>query len=68
MPLLEDTQQLLKATLKRSNLTAIHEASEGTVAYEWLKKFSAGEVAHPSIVRVQALHDCLKKLKFKAAA
>jgi hypothetical protein len=31
----------------------------GDVEYEWLKKFSAGKISHPSVVRIQALHDRL---------
>lgn len=65
MTLLERTKNLL---LERQaagiSLQAIADASGGTVKHEWLKKFRySKKLKSSSADRVEALHDCLKKIR-----
>ena len=70
MTLLESTRKLLdSATRSGLTLWEIAKQSNGTVKFEWLRKFAEEDgVKNPTVTRVQALHDCLKKLKHKSAA
>ena len=59
MNLLPATLDLLKRA--RASGVSLRDIAPdgGAVDYEWLKKFSVGKSAHPSVNRIQALHDRL---------
>lgn len=56
--LLERTRKLLD---EASDVTLAEIAREAgpPIAYDWLKRFKAGDIPDPSVNRVQALHDFL---------
>ena len=56
--LLERTQRLLRNASDVSLAEIAREAGP-PVAYDWLKRFAAGEIPDPSVNRIQALHDYL---------
>ena len=68
-----ETSSLLRKTISLLDgakgagisLKEIADASEGTVLFEWLKKFDLGKIADPSVNRTEALHNCLVKLRSK---
>lgn len=69
MSLLENTQKLLREQQERgTTLREIVGASDGAVEREWLYRFARGEIPNPGVKNIQSLHDCLKKLKSRAAA
>lgn len=69
MQLLESTQALLeRAKAAGIGLPEIAARSNGNVQYEWLVKFNRGHMENPGVLNVQALHDCLRRLKPKKAA
>lgn len=53
------TLELLKASKK--SLPVIYKESD--LPYWWLKKFSSGEIANPSVNRVQELYEYLTSTK-----
>lgn len=56
MSLLERTKLLLSVcTISRREL-----ARNADVGFEWLRSFEDGRTEHPSVVRVQKLHDYLE--------
>ena len=59
MNLLDKTKVLLAVGKSDMNLREI--AQGAGVGFEWLRKFDDGTSKHPSVVRVQALHDYLDK-------
>lgn len=61
--LLEQTETLLVAALDAGMSLRDVAPKEGPIEYDWLKKFSAGKIADPSVNRIQALHDRLAELK-----
>jgi hypothetical protein len=66
MNLLDATRSLLDwATEAGVSLREI-APPDGPVEYEWLKKFRQGGTEHPSVTRIQTLHDRLKSLKRSA--
>jgi len=67
MTLLESTLKLFHAAReKKISLRAIAPEG-GPVEYEWLRKWAQGDVEHPSVNRIQALHDRLVKMDLEAA-
>lgn len=61
--LLEQTRGLLKQALDQGiKLKDIHRFSRGRLEYEWLRKMARGEVADPSVTRVETLHGLLAHL------
>lgn len=62
MSLLESTQQLLDKATRTLSLRAIAEQSDGTVNYEWLKKFAAGKIENPGVTTIEDLHRTLRDL------
>lgn len=64
MQLLTRTQELLdQATAAGISLQEIAAVAGGDVNHEWLKKFAKKKISHPSVVRIQLLHDGLRNLK-----
>jgi hypothetical protein len=61
MNLLDKTKVLLSIAKPRMPLREIAAAAGNPVTYEWLRKFDDGTSKHPSVVRVQALHDYLER-------
>lgn len=61
--LMQATITELHNTLKESDKTLISIYSDTGIPYYWLKKFSAGEFANPSVNRVQALYEYLSGSK-----
>ena len=59
MNLLDKTRFMLP--LVRSRQTAREIAEGAGVGFEWFKKFEAGDIKHPSVVRIQNLHDYLER-------
>ena len=57
MNLLDKTRVLLPIAKSHQSLREI--AQGAGVGFEWLRKFDDGTSKHPSVVRVQALHDYL---------
>lgn len=57
MNLLDKTKVLL--SVSRQPRREI--AREAGVGFEWLRAFEDGRTQHPSVVRVQALHDYLER-------
>ena len=69
MALLEKTRGLLKEAKESGlSLRQIALESEGSVEYDWLKRFATEEIKDPSVNRVQALHDHLAARSSSAAA
>lgn len=56
--LLDRTRELLDEASELT-LAEIARAAGPPVAYDWLKRFAAGDIPDPSVNRVQALHDFL---------
>ncbi len=68
MSLLDTTQKLLdELTASGLTLREIARASDGGIELQWLYRFSRGEIANPGVITIQSAHDCLKKIKPKAA-
>ena len=65
MALLDRTKELLTQAISKHSLRSIAESAGKPVEYDWLKRFSAGDIPDPSVNRVQALHDFLVSLKSK---
>ena len=61
MSLLERTNTLLEKAIAAGASLRELAPDGGEVDYEWLKKFSCGKIADPSVNRIQALHDSLVK-------
>jgi len=59
MNLLDKTVFMLP--LVRAHQTTREIAVGADVGFEWLKKFEAGDIANPSVVRIQKLHDYLEQ-------
>lgn len=59
MNLLDKTNFMLP--LVRAHQTTREVADGAGVGFEWLKKFEAGDIEHPSVVRIQNLHDYLER-------
>lgn len=59
MNLLDKTKVLLPVAKSQMSLREI--AVGAGVGFEWLRKFDDGTSKHPSVVRVQALHDFLDR-------
>ena len=59
MNLLDKTKVLLPVAKTSMSLREI--ARGAGVGFEWLRKFDDGTSQHPSVVRVQALHDFLER-------
>jgi transcriptional regulator with XRE-family HTH domain len=59
MNLLDKTRFMLP--LVRSHTSAREVAEGAGVGFEWFKKFEAGDIEHPSVVRIQNLHDYLER-------
>jgi hypothetical protein len=59
MNLLDKTKVLLSVAKSQMSLREI--AAGADVGFEWLRKFEDGTSKHPSVVRVQALHDYLER-------
>lgn len=58
MNLLDKTRVLL--AVAKGQKHSLREIATGAgVGFEWLRKFEDGTSKHPSVVRVQALHDYL---------
>lgn len=69
MALLEKTESMLKALVASGiSLGQVARDSAGKVDYAWLIKFSAGKIDDPSVNRIQALHDVLRKIKPSTSA
>lgn len=64
--LLETTLQMLKQ--RPSEVTLPMVAERAGVKYDWLTALLYGRIRHPSVVRVQKLHDYLSGLQKSAAA
>ena len=64
--LLERTRALLDASTDIPLAEIAREAGP-PVAYDWLKRFAAGDIPDPSVNRVQALHDYLCRRGSEAA-
>jgi hypothetical protein len=68
MSLLQSTNDLLSRQRKAGkSLADIHRALAGKVEREWFYKFAAGDIDDPSVNRIQALHDGLKRLEAKSS-
>jgi hypothetical protein len=64
MNLLESTQKLLQSRLAEGmTIRDIAKASKGEVAFEWLRKFADGTSKNPTVIPLQKLHNCLKKIR-----
>jgi transcriptional regulator with XRE-family HTH domain len=59
MKLLDKTNFMLP--LVRAHQTTREIADGADVGFEWLKKFEAGDIGNPSVVRIQKLHDYLER-------
>jgi transcriptional regulator with XRE-family HTH domain len=59
MNLLDKTKFMLP--LVRAHRSPREVADGAGVGFEWLKKFEAGDIEHPSVVRIQNLHDYLER-------
>lgn len=59
MNLLDKTRVLLSVAKSQMSLREI--AAGAGVGFEWLRKFDDGTSKHPSVVRVQSLHDYLER-------
>jgi len=69
MNLLESTQKLLQSRLAEGmTLREIAKESNGTVPFEWLRKFADGTSKNPTITPLQNLHDCLKGIRTRKSA
>ena len=66
--LMATTLSLLDIALKDRGMTLIGIFKETDIPYYWLKKFSAGDFANPSVNRVQALYEFLSGEKLKLVA
>ena len=58
--LLDATRKLLDAAIAEKSLAEIARDAGPPVAYDWLKRFAAGEIDDPSVNRIQHLHDHLR--------
>lgn len=65
--LLERTRKLLDEATSRDTLAELARDAGPPIAYDWLKRFAAGNIPDPSVNRVQALHDFLVTRKQAAA-
>ena len=63
MNLLEETRRLVNAARDQGlTLPQIAEAAGKPVEYDWLVKWNYGGIPDPSVTRIQALHDGLKRV------
>ena len=60
----KETEELLRSRLDRGiRVSAIVALSGHRLAYEWVRKFSRGEIDDPSVNRVEFLNRLLKHLE-----